>query len=289
MSDADERFLIGPAAGAGDDQSRMNQSTRGQWDWYASHRQAIERLIVPESRGGRICVLGAGNCNDLELKWLVGAYAEVHLVDIDPAALERAVARQGVREAAGLRLHAPFDLTGIADRSATWIGRGASEEEIVAAVNIARAPDEPIAGGDFDVVLSPCVLSQLLVATRDRVGKDHAGWPRLKRAITARHLSALVRGTRPGGRGVMVVDMTSTRIVPGLDRAGEGEVADLMRVCVRDRRCFHGLEAAELQAVLRRHTGATEFAVSAPWIWHLGFGKAFLCYGMTVRSARPVL
>jgi hypothetical protein len=286
MSDADERFLIGPAAGAGDDQSRMNDSTRGQWDWYGSHRRAIERLIVPEGRGGRICVLGAGNCNDLDLKWLVGAYAEVHLVDIDPAALERAVARQGVKDAAGLCLHAPFDLTGIADRTAKWVGRTASDEEIATAVEAAGAPEEPIAGGGFDVVLSPCVLSQLLVATRDRVGKEHARWPRLKQAITARHLSALVRATRPGGRGVMIVDMTSTRIVPGLDRASDGEVTDLMRVCVRDRRCFHGLEPAELQGVFRKRTGAVEFSVSTPWVWHLGFGKAFLCYGMTVRGSR---
>lgn len=289
MSDADERFLIGPAAGAGDDQSRMNKSTRGQWDWYASHRAAIERLIVPDSPGGRIGVLGAGNCNDLDLKWLLQAYAEVHLVDIDPAALARAVQRQGVKGASGIRLHAPMDLTGIADRTAQWVGRGATDQEVAAAVDVASAPEEPIAGGGFDVVVSPCVLSQLLVAVRDRVGKDHAGWPRLKRAITARHLSAIVRATRAGGRGVMVVDMTSTRIVPGLDRAGEGEVADLMRVCVRDRRCFHGLEPAELQGVFRRHAGVGEFSVSAPWVWHLGFGKAFLCYGMTVRGSRRLL
>jgi hypothetical protein len=205
------------------------------------------------------------------------------LVDIDRAALERAVARQGVADAPGTRLHAPVDLTGISALTATWVGRGARDDEVSAAATAAAASEEPIAGGGFDVVLSPCVLSQLLVAVRDRVGKDHAGWPRLKEAITARHLSSLVRAARPGGRGVLVVDMTSTRIVPGLDRATEADVADLMRVCVRDRRCFHGLEPAELQAVFRRRGGVAEFGVGAPWLWHLGFGKAFLCYGMTVR------
>src|SRR4051812_20789823 len=188
MAEPDDRLLIGPGAGPGDDQSRMNQSTRGQWDWYASHRRAIERLIVPETRGGRICVLGAGNCNDLDLKWLAGAYAEVHLVDIDPAALERAVARQGGAGLARIRRHAPVDLTGIAALTATWQGQAVRDEEVAAAVEAVGRPPQSIAGGDFDVVLSPCVLSQLLVAVRDRVGKEHAGWPRLKRAITERHL-----------------------------------------------------------------------------------------------------
>lgn len=283
MTGPDDRLLIGPGAGPGDDQSRMNQSTRGQWDWYASHRRAIERLIVPEARGGRICVLGAGNCNDLDLKWLAGAYAEVHLVDIDPAALERAVARQGVTDAAGIRRHASVDLTGIAALTATWQGRVVRDDEVAAAVESVARPEEVIAGGDFDVVLSPCVLSQLLVAVRDRVGKDHPGWPRVKRAITERHLAAWMGGVRVGGRGVMIVDLTSTRIVPGLDRAGASEVADLMRMCVRDRKCFHGLEPAELTGVLRRQVGGVGAEISAPWIWHLGFGKAFLCYGMTVR------
>src|SRR6478736_4344582 len=106
-------MLIGPEKSVGDEQSRMNRSTRGQWDWYAAHRGRIERLIVPQARGGSICVLGAGNCNDLDLCWLTEVYQHVELVDIDPSALQRAVERQGV--AGKMRLRAPVDLTGIAE------------------------------------------------------------------------------------------------------------------------------------------------------------------------------
>jgi hypothetical protein len=280
---ADDELLLGPGAGLGDEQTRMNQSTRGQWDWYAAHRRAIERLIVPEGRGGRLCVLGAGNCNDLDLKWLTAAYAEVHLVDIDRGALERAVARQGVKDAGAIRLHAPVDLTGIAGLTAAWRGRAVSGAEVAEAVRSAREDGSSLGGGEFDVVLSPCVLSQLLMGVRELLGKDHPGWPGLKAAIIGRHLSTVSRSTRPGGRGVMVVDLASSRVVPGLGRAGEAEVPDVMRMCVRDRRCFHGLEPAELGRVFRQ-VGVTEAAVSPPWVWHLGFGKAFLCYGMTVRQ-----
>jgi hypothetical protein len=282
MADGDE-LLIGPAAGLGDEQARMNQSTRGQWDWYASHRRAIERLIVPEGRGQRICVLGAGNCNDLDLKWLAGAYGEVHLVDIDRPALDRAVARQGVANAPTIRLHAPVDLTGISGLTAGWKGRAVRGAEVADATRLAGEPAETIGGGAFDVVLSPCVLSQLLVGTRDLVGKDHRGWPALKAAITARHMRMLVGHVRPGGRGVMVVDLTSTRVVPGLDRAGEAEVEGLLGMCVREGKGFRGLEPAEVGKGLRRQGGVADVGVSAPWVWHLGFGKAFLCYGVTVR------
>ena len=285
---AEDEWLIGPVAGLGDEQSRMNRSTRGQWDWYAAHRQAIERLIVPEGqggRGGRICVLGAGNCNDLDLKWLTAAYAEVYLVDIDRAALERAAERQGVAGVPAIHVHAPVDLTGMAALTQRWVGRAAREDDIAAAVANAEQDGEPIGGGSFDVVLSPCVLSQLLMGVRERVGKDHPGWPRLKSAIIARHLSTVVRLTGPGGRGVLIVDLASSRVVPGLDRAADAEIGDVMRMCVRDRRCFHGLEPAEIGGVLRRQGGG-EQTVSSPWVWHLGFGKAFLCYGLTVRPRR---
>src|ERR1700710_1512069 len=103
------------------DQVRQNLTTRNQWQLYASHRAEIEKLIVPESRGQRICVLGAGNCNDLDLKWLSEVYGEVHLVDLDRRALLEAVKRQGVEPLRGTILgHAPIDLTGIASQVADW-------------------------------------------------------------------------------------------------------------------------------------------------------------------------
>src|SRR5687768_987564 len=102
-------MLLGDGPTLGDHQSKMNRTTRGQWDWYARHRAEIEKLIRTDGRGQRICVLGAGNCNDLDLRWLTEAYREVRLVDIDRGALARAAERQGVT--AKVSLDAPVDLT----------------------------------------------------------------------------------------------------------------------------------------------------------------------------------
>jgi hypothetical protein len=276
-------MILGDGPTLGDHQSRMNRSTRGQWDWYARHRAEIEKLIVPEGRGGRICVLGAGNCNDLDLRWLCEAYAEVRLVDIDRAAVEQGVEGQGVL--GRVVIEGGVDLTGIADVVKAWRGREVTEAEVLRAIENVNGPSSMVRGG-FDVMVSPCVLSQLLMGVRDVLGAGHPSWPALKGAIVRRHLRTVVEMTRPGGRGVLVVDLSSTAAIPGLDRAEEREWGDLMRVAVRDGKSFAGLEPGILRGVFERETGSEirDVGVSVPWVWHLGWGKAFLCYGMVVRK-----
>jgi hypothetical protein len=276
-------MLIGPAKTLHDDQSRMNNSTRGQWDWYAAHRARIERLIVPQSREQRICILGAGNCNDLDLKWLVQAYAQVHLVDIDPAALDRAVQRQGVATDR-LTLHAPIDLTGIADQSAAWRGRTVSEAEVDRAAQTAGERDLPtIPGAPFDLVLSPCVLSQLLCSVREQLGKSHPGWPRLKATVRARHLRTMTTLIKETGRAVLVVDLASTSRIHGLERAKDHDLPAILEMSIKTGKCFRGLEPRELIACLRRAGASGTIETSTPWLWHLGLAKAFLCYALTAR------
>ncbi len=363
-----------------DSQARMNNSTRGQWDFFENHRRNLERLIVPEARGGMICVLGAGNCNDLDLKWLAGAYRQVHLVDIDAAALRRAVEKQGVEKlrmedggwgvenAAGIALHAPVDLTGISDLVASWKGRSVSEEVVGQAVREVEggmndelrdeklevrsekreekigkrevrgekqekshnpqlttdngplttnkprsvihsalstqhsacsspgailigkkahaacfARDLPVElAGRFDLVLSPCVLSQLWCGVRHVLGARHPGWPGLKEAIRRRHLRMMLKLLRPGGRGVMAVDWASSGKIAGLERAREEDLDGLMRSCAGQGKGFGGLSPLEMAAAVCA-AGGGEMEVSRPWIWHLGLKKAFLCYGGAFR------
>src|SRR6185295_19591792 len=79
-------------------QTDFNASSAAAWESYTSQRQRMTELFTGagHSPAGRLCVLGAGNCNDLDLPALLGAYREVHLVDLDEEALNRGVARQGL-------------------------------------------------------------------------------------------------------------------------------------------------------------------------------------------------
>ncbi len=106
-------------------QARFNLSTRSHWEHFAAHRAHIEELLLPDCShpAGRLCVLGAGNCNDLDLPRLSERFDEIHLVDLDANALDQAIQRQGVEGSFKLRVHAPVDLTGIADALSRWRGR----------------------------------------------------------------------------------------------------------------------------------------------------------------------
>jgi len=96
-------------------QRRMNATTAGNRAWFAAHRQRIEVLLRKNPRGARLCVLGAGNCNDLDLPELAGHFGEIHLVDLDATATRNATRPLGL---ANLIVHAghhrdrrhPFDL-----------------------------------------------------------------------------------------------------------------------------------------------------------------------------------
>jgi hypothetical protein len=69
----------------------LNRDTADSWHRYSEHRARVTALAP----GGDSCaVLGAGNCNDLDLDALTGRYREIHLIDLDAEALERARARQ---------------------------------------------------------------------------------------------------------------------------------------------------------------------------------------------------
>src|SRR6185369_599397 len=92
--------------------ARNNRATSGLWDLYAEHRARLSALVAAHApaRGGRVCVLGAGNANDLDLELLAARFSEVHLVDVDAHAVGRARARASSTAAARLFAHAPLDV-----------------------------------------------------------------------------------------------------------------------------------------------------------------------------------
>src|SRR4029077_12213924 len=96
-----------------------NRKTRDLWERFRRHRRRVTAEILAlapggnGARGGRLCLLGAGNANDFDLEVLAARFDEVHLVDIDPGALANANSRQSAPARAKLRIHAPVDLSGL--------------------------------------------------------------------------------------------------------------------------------------------------------------------------------
>jgi len=245
----------------------MNRSTCGQWAAFGSHRERIERLILRhlrkadrlllESPPARLCALGAGNCNDLDLRFLCDRVGEVHLLDIDAAALEAAAGRQRAGNLANLHRHAPVDLTAPGD-----------------------LPDRL---GRFDIVVSSCVLSQLIAGLRDRLGAEHPRF-RSERTLTiAHHLRLMHNLLAPGGSAILINDVVSTDTVPRLRQVPPGDLPGLMRQLIADGKAFRGLDPATICFALDRLPVPVVRNWSSPWLWHLSALRSFLVYGLVFR------
>jgi hypothetical protein len=198
-----------------------NRRHERNWSLYDGHRQRMTRLLRAVQRGDGLCVLGAGNCDDLDLPRLVLEFGEVHLVDLDGEALDRGSARLPASIRRRIVLHAGVELTGLLGSVETWAedfpGEGGFR---------ARAPEAigAIAGGlgrTFDVVLSDCVLSQLCVPFYRLLAARMPEWSALMRAVAQVHTGTMAALLRPGGTGVLVGDVPYALGAP----AGAGEPA----------------------------------------------------------------
>ena len=278
-------------------QAKANQSTRDHWTYFAPHRARIQELILSPlhaTGAGRLCVLGAGNCNDVDLRVLTEEFAEVHHVDIDAAALEAGVRRQPLAEASRLRLHAGVDLTGIADRFGMWEKTPPTIADLEAAARDVLALPAPPIGGPFDVVLSPCLLSQLVGYAGDVLGKDHPRRRDLLLALRTRHLRTLVDLLAPGGLAVLVCDVASSEGVPALGDDRKPDLDDLLNRLSYTGRHFDGLAPDAVEAALKHDPLVgpllSNVQLVRPWLWRLGPKRTFLVYAACVRrSAGTVL
>ena len=241
-------------------QAAFNASSSGQWEGFSGHRQAVTSLLG--LGGGRLCVLGAGNANDLDLPALLTAYREVHLVDLDAEALTRGAERQGVLDRPSLYLHGGVDLSALLDVIGTWTPLTSIVPADLDA--LAAWPAGRVAGvlpGPFERVASTCLLSPLIGNAFHALGESHTAFPLVVRAIRIGHLRLLTQLVAPGGEAVLITDVASTDVVP--DRAGQ----------TVERRFFHGVDPAVILATYRDDpylaSRVTKLERLNPWRWNL--------------------
>src|SRR3954447_9921471 len=107
---------------------KNNHATLARWDSFSEHRVRVTALAL-EPPGQTLAVLGAGNCNDLDLAALAARFREIHLIDLDEEAVRRARDRQPDAVKARLVVHAPIDLSGAFDRLAAFRAKPATPAE----------------------------------------------------------------------------------------------------------------------------------------------------------------
>lgn len=271
-----------------EDQRASNQSVLPHFETFRGHREALTRLLAGANRGAheRLCVLGAGNAFDLELEQLLTQYAELHLVDIDAAAVARA--RERVPEGPRSRLlaHAPLDLSGMFQDIERWGRMEVTPQELMDAPAAGAKRIAAALPGPFDVVASTCLLTQLQLSLLQLLGDTHQLFVALRAFLTLTHLRTLAALTKPGGRALLVTDLCEAAVFPPGRPRNEADLGPLMFELVDKGYVIHSSHPGLIRAaldddpVLKRCFSDAE--LSEPWLWQNGPERRFLVYALTL-------
>lgn len=252
--------------------------------FYAEHRERLTGLVDSAAPAcpGRLLVLGAGSCTDLNLAELVGRFAEVHLVDIDADAMERGVTDQlspGQRD--GVILHC-LDLTGIAMELDEL--RGNTRQEAQRLINQAESRLLPIPVGHFSVVVSAGVLSQLNMHLVSCIDASSSNFIPFLQAIRRAHVNQMLTALQKGGQGIIVVDVVSSVTLPALleDQLVGGMLGSELATAIQSSNFFHGMNPLAIRVAVEQDDRCDHTVLLDPWRWTIGQ----LTYGTTAVAFR---
>lgn len=260
----------------------------------AGHRERLTALILeqaPAGGSGRLCLLGAGNTNDVDLSRLLGAFREVHLADIDREALGRAVARLTDAERARVHLHAPLDLSGMFDDFDGWRASaarlGGDAAERAAAVRAAAGRVAARLPGPFETVVSCCILTQIQLSLLELVGDRDPAFPVLRAALSAIHVRTLAALIAPRGTGLLATDMTSSATYPLDTLPPDTDLAKLFDDLLAAGNIIYvshpGLLSAEVRRDPELSAALTVRFPLGPWLWQNGPDLTYLVYALELK------
>ena len=258
---------------------------------YGQHRQKTMELIsmaAGELSGHAertVSVLGAGNCMDLDLPQLTTMFDNVNLLDIDREALKLGVnAAKGLSNAR-LKIIAPVDLAlPLATTTASTLSDTAAITQFCQAL---AAPLAVMPVEAADVVVSTCVLSQMLSAMTHLVTDKHPQFLLLIQAVRRGHLMRMLQLLKPGGRGILISDLVSSETTPQLTSTNEASLPKLLAQALATGNFFSGLHPGVMLQDLGAAPGIASFVdspiMTAPWRWQMG-PRTYAVYAITFRK-----
>ncbi|HEY7155491.1 MAG TPA: hypothetical protein VH575_16125 [Gemmataceae bacterium] len=254
-----------------------NKESDGAWETFGAHRCKLTELlrVTPNRSPQRLCVLGAGNCNDLDLKVLLNSYQELHLVDLDGEALARGVQRQGLSDSSAVHHHGGIDITGVLEIVDSWSpGNPISDTDLASCVDAPAASVLPMHPRPYDVVASTCLLSQLIRGVVMSAGESHPRFLQAVQAVRAGHLRLLAGLVAGGGLGLLITDLVSSESYPALGTVPENLLPGVLARLIQEHNFFHGLNPGVLASFFRSDPVVapqiSKLELIQPWLWDLG-------------------
>jgi hypothetical protein len=268
-------------------EERGNRAGRDRWDLYAAHRERLTAAILelaPAGGGGSLALLGAGNAHDVDLDRLAEHWREIHLVDIDAAALARARERASPAARARLRTRAPIDLSGLYHVIGTRSRRLRSEEEIDALVD-EHATELAGKLPGVDVAVSCCVITQMSWGLQRALKDDRPLLFAFERAMLRIHLRTLAAMTAPGGTALLVTDFLSSRNYPLEEQAAAGtDLKEIVESLAGSEQAYRAANPTAIKLLLRRDKALSESfdrpRMGEPWLWTVAPQVTYLVYAL---------
>lgn len=273
------------------EQSRINSLSRDAWEHFSSHRAHVSDLICrlaaklpneAQKESGRpsLAIFGAGNGNDLDVDRLLESFGRIHLFDLDQHSLDHLKERhcQSSLAKKNIQIEPAIDLSGVVTELGQY-PQSATDAEAEILANKAQNVSEIIDARQFDVVVSTCMLTQLLDSVLKAVGDLHPHKHFLMIALRDGHLKLMSKAIRPGGSGLLVTDFVSSDTLPELEDASGESVLTIARQAIEDRNFFTGTLPWAIKDSLSKmllESGDQPWEIHSPWKWQIGSDRSYL-------------
>ena len=279
----------GKLAAALAEQVASNRSALGHEAAFASHRARMTEEILaraPAGGEGRLCLLGIGNANDVDLVALAAHYQAIHVADVDAEAVDRALSRVPPALRERFVSHAPLELSGMLDRL--------EQPKVPPTPELVATAVSRVVGalpGPFDVVVSCSLLTQLQLVLLQLVGDKDPRFEELRTALGGIHMRTLAGLLAPGGVALLVTDLTTSEIYAPLDFLdADADLGKLMADLLSVGQVIHAAHPGLLSAEIRRdpelsHRFAARSPVG-PWLWKNGPTQTLLVYALEITRLR---
>lgn len=268
-------------------QKIANRASLKYFNDFAEHRRQHTNLILSSpTKGGRICILGAGNCYDIDLQRIAEQFSEIHLVDIDQDAISGAKTRVIGAAAKKILLHAPVDISGVNKCLEDWRDLKVTPEVLLEFPELATTRLMNQLPGPFDCVVSSCLISQILLTYTNVMGERHPLLQAGLITLLVAHLRAMVTLTKPTGHALWLTDVSSNQIAP-LSRSTPIESCpELLHQLAASKRVFTYLDPALICNLAQQdpYIAAQATIDESPkaWLWHNGPCRTFLVYALSL-------
>jgi hypothetical protein len=269
-------------------QKASNKESRSFASYFANHRaQLTEQILALASSKGRLCLLGAGNCLDVDLARLAENFDEVHLVDIDRDAVKFAKSRLTPLLAAKVFLHAPLDLSGLNTCISDWRDMKTTPEAFMSFPDDSSAAISRLLPGPFDAVVSCCLVSQILLTFRLALGEQHMLFQAGLITLLVTHFKVMRALINNQGRALLVTDVSSNQIcseaeLNEFEKSSCIHADQLLDDLARENKLFNYLDPKLLTTLVQQDPSLSESSELSPpqkiWLWRNGPQRTFLVY-----------